>query len=65
MLESTAGLRLQPPGALADVLIGLITDIRRVLIHPDLGNDQKLTEVFALVDEAAPPPPAGRPQTGG
>jgi hypothetical protein len=57
MLESTASLRLQPPDALADVLTGLITDIRHVLVHPDLRHDQKILAVHALLNAAAPPPP--------
>jgi hypothetical protein len=56
MLESTASLRLQPPDALAGALIGLITDLRKVINHPEMGPVAKLAEVFAIVDKAAPYP---------
>jgi hypothetical protein len=58
MLESCASLRLLTPDAAAEALVKLITDIRRVLMA-EMTNAAKLTEVFALVDAAAPPPPPG------
>lgn len=58
MLESCERFQTQTPDALADVLTGLITGIRRVLMT-EMTNAQKLTEVFALVDSAAPPPSPG------
>jgi hypothetical protein len=61
MLESYTWFETQTPDALAKALTGLIRDIRHVLVHPDLRLDQKILAVFALVDAAAPPPPAGRP----
>lgn len=57
MLESCAWFYSEPPEILADVLTQLVTDIRRVLIHPELGNDTKVIEMFAIVDAVAPPPP--------
>jgi hypothetical protein len=63
MLESCERFQTQTPDALADVLTGLITGIRRVLMA-EMTNAAKLTEVFALVDSVAPPPPAGRPAEG-
>lgn len=67
MLESCAQLRRQPPDVLADVLTGLITRLRAVLIDPETGPVDKLTAVFAVVDGIAPPPPPEslRPARGG
>lgn len=46
----------------AEILCGLITDIRRILIHPDLQNAVKLAAIAEAVDERAPPP---GPPSGG
>ena len=43
---------------LASVLIEFITDLRRILIHPDLQVAAKLIAVERRVDELAPPPRA-------
>jgi len=67
MFETCQHFQTMSAPDLADLLTGLIKDIRRVLVHPDLRLDQKLLAVCALVDAAAPPPPpdcsllAGRP----
>lgn len=61
MLESYASLRQLNHQALADLLVGLIADIRQVLIHPEMGNAAKITAMFAIVDTAAPPPPPDPP----
>lgn len=37
-------------------LRGFIREIRRILVHPDLGLDQKLIAVAGAADELAPPP---------
>jgi hypothetical protein len=57
MLESCGWFREEPPDFLADVLVKLVTDIRAVLAHPEMGTVDKLTRVFAIVDTVAPPPP--------
>ena len=44
---------------LSDTLLDLITDIRVILIHPDLQNAAKLARIASVVDELAPPPPPG------
>jgi hypothetical protein len=59
MLESCAGFQAQTPNALAGVLTGLITDLRKVINHPETGPVAKLAEVFAIVDSVAPSPPPG------
>ncbi len=41
----------------AAILCGLIIDIRRILIHPELPNHVKLRAISEAVDELAPPPP--------
>ena len=58
MYESLAPLR-DPRLDQADMLCGLIKDIRRILIHPDLQNQVKLAAIETAVDELAPPPPPG------
>ena len=65
MFESYAQFRTQTPEVLRDTLTVLIADIRRVLVHMELGNSAKLTAVTGLIDRAAaipPPPPATSPQ---
>jgi chorismate-pyruvate lyase len=43
--------------SLTDPLLrGLVREIRRILVHPDLGIDQKLIAVAGAVDGMAPPP---------
>jgi hypothetical protein len=58
MLESCARFQSQSREVLAHALTQLVTDIRKVLIHPDLGNDGKIAALFSLVDAVAPPPEA-------
>jgi hypothetical protein len=57
MNDSLAWLR-EPEAepALSDLLCGLIRDIRLILVHPDLGNAQKLGVITQTVDQLAPPP---------
>jgi hypothetical protein len=43
-------------GILADLLCGLIVDIRRILMQPT-QNHVKLALIAQAVDELAPPPP--------
>lgn len=65
MLESCEWIYTQAAeDDLADVITGLIRDIRHVLVHPDLRLDQKLLAVSALADAAEPDFPAGRPGNG-
>jgi hypothetical protein len=60
MEESLAWLRdPQTDHALSDLLCGLIRDIRRILVHPDLGNASKLAAIAETVDQLAPPPGPG------
>lgn len=40
------------------LLTGLVTDLRRILIHPELGPATKLERVANTLDQLAPPPPA-------
>jgi len=57
MNESLAWLRDPETGpALSHLLCGLITDIRLILVHPDLGNAAKLGAITRAVDQLAPPP---------
>jgi hypothetical protein len=42
--------------ALSDVLSGLIRDVRRIIVHPDLGNAAKLAAIADSVDFLAAPP---------
>jgi hypothetical protein len=56
MFESCARFQTQTPEALADVLTGLVTGIRKILVHPDMRGDQKIIALFELVDDVAPPP---------
>lgn len=53
MPDSLAWLREEPPEVLLRTVTGLVTGIRQVLVHPDLGNDGKLSAVSGLVDAAA------------
>ena len=55
--DSLAWLRApQTQPALGDLLCGLIRDIRRILVHADLGSAAKLGAITATVDQLAPPP---------
>ena len=56
MQESLKPLR-DPRLDQAEILCDLITDIRRILVHPDLQNAVKLSAIRQAVDELAPPPP--------
>jgi hypothetical protein len=57
MHESLAWLRdPASESALPDLLCGLITDIRLILVHPDLPNAAKLAAITQTVDQVAPPP---------
>ena len=55
MYETLTPLR-DPRLDQAEILCGLIKDIRRILIHPDLQNWVKLRAISEAVDELAPPP---------
>jgi len=57
MYESLTWLRdprTQP--ALPDLLCGLISDIRLILVDPDRANAAKLAAITQAVDQMAPPP---------
>jgi hypothetical protein len=57
MNDSLTWLRDPQTGpALSELLCGLITDIRLILVHPDLGNAAKLGAITQTVDQLAPPP---------
>ena len=56
MQETLAPLR-DPRLDHAAILCQLISDIRRILIHPDWQNHRKLARIAEAVDELAPPPP--------
>jgi hypothetical protein len=57
MNDSLTWLRDPQTGpALGELLCGLITDIRLILVHPDLGNAAKLGAITHTVDQLAPPP---------
>jgi hypothetical protein len=59
MQESLAWLRDPAPDLdLAGVLIGLILEIRRIVVHPDLQLDGQLLAIMETVDLLAPPPRA-------
>jgi hypothetical protein len=64
MLESCAHLQTLSAQEVKGVLTGLITGIRRILVHPDMRSDQKLIALFELVDATAPPPQCGRTAEG-
>jgi hypothetical protein len=57
MLESCAWFYREDPEFLADVLTQLVTEIRRTLVHPDMGLADKVTRIHGIVDTVAPPPP--------
>jgi hypothetical protein len=57
MLESCAWFYHEPSEVLADVLTQLVTDIRRVLAHPEMSHYAKVLAMFEVVDTVAPPPP--------
>ena len=63
MQETLAPLR-DPRLDHAAILCDLISDIRRILAHPDLGNAGKLKAITEAVDELAPPPAARRDHGG-
>ncbi len=64
MDESTAWTRsLRYQHVTGDVLAGMVRELRRILIHPDLSNAQKLAAAAALADQVAPPPGTGLPVT--
>lgn len=56
MHESYAQLRALPADVLADTMVHLLVQERRVLMHPDMGNLDKLIAIFELVNTMAPPP---------
>ena len=61
MIDHTlARFRDAPQAVLREALEHLITEERRILVHPDLGNAAKLAAIQHLVDEQAPPPEPGR-----
>jgi hypothetical protein len=48
----------EPRPDLADLMIDFITDLRRLIIHPEMRLDDKLTAIERRVDQLAPPPRA-------
>ena len=61
--ESLAPFR-QPeliPG-LPDLITDLLTRLRRIAIHPDMGNSDKVIAFLDTLDDLAPPPPTRDPQ---
>jgi hypothetical protein len=64
MLDSRDQVCAKAPAAPADTLVNLVIGIRQALVHPDLGVAAKLSEIRAMVDEAAPTACSPRPASG-